>query len=107
VGAVSTLGLQRRRNRPGLRAYLAAGAAGTEPPFELEQLTPSERGMERLMLGLRLDKPLPLNGLAALVDDQACARLTAAGLVVRDGDTMALTDRGRFLANDVVASVLR
>ena len=32
VGAVSTLGLQRRRNRPGLRAYLAAGAAGTEPP---------------------------------------------------------------------------
>jgi oxygen-independent coproporphyrinogen III oxidase len=107
VGAVSTLGLERRRNRPGLRAYLAAGAAGTEPPFELEQLTPSERGMERLMLGLRLDRPLELNGLAALVDDAACARLMTAGLVLRDGDTMALTDRGRFLANDVVASVLR
>ena len=107
VGAVSTLGLQRRRNRPGLRGYLAAGAAGAEPPFELEQLTPSERGMERLMLGLRLDTPLALNGLAALVDDHACARLATAGLVLRDGDTMALTDRGRFLANDVVASVLR
>ena len=63
--------------------------------------------MERLMLGLRLDRPLELNGLAALVDDAACARLTTAGLVLRDGDTMALTDRGRFLANDVVASVLR
>jgi oxygen-independent coproporphyrinogen III oxidase len=107
VGAVSTLGLQRRRNRPGLRGYLAAGAAGAEPPFDLEELTPSERGMERLMLGLRLDRPLALNGLAALVDDQACARLATAGLVLRDGDTMALTDRGRFLANDVVASVLR
>ena len=32
VGAVSTLGLERRRNRPGLRGYLAAGAAGAEPP---------------------------------------------------------------------------
>jgi hypothetical protein len=27
--------------------------------------------------------------------------------VLRDGETMTLTDRGRFLANDVVASVLR
>jgi len=25
----------------------------------------------------------------------------------RSGDTLTLTDRGRFLANDVVASVLR
>ena len=107
VGAVSTLGLERRRNRPGLRAYLDAGAAGVAPPNELEQLTASERGLERLMLGLRLDRPLELNGLAALVDGDACARLAAAGLVLHDGDTMTLTDRGRFLANDVVASVLR
>jgi coproporphyrinogen III oxidase-like Fe-S oxidoreductase len=63
--------------------------------------------MERLMLGLRLDRPLHLNGLAALVDEAACARLAAAGLVERDAKTIALTDRGRFLANDVVASVLR
>ncbi len=59
------------------------------------------------MLGLRLDRPLQLNGLAALVDEAACARLAAAGLVERGADTLALTDRGRFLANDVVASVLR
>jgi putative oxygen-independent coproporphyrinogen III oxidase len=107
VGAVSTLGLERRRNRPGLRAYLEAGAAGVAPPCELEHLTASERGLERLMLGLRLDRPLELNGLAALVDGDACARLADAGLVLRDGDSMWLTDRGRFLANDVVASVLR
>ena len=107
VGAVSTLGLERRRNRPGLRAYLAACAAGTPPPSDVERLTPSERGLERLMLGLRLDRPLHLNGLAALVDDAACARLAGAGFLQRDGETIALTDRGRFLANDVVASVLR
>jgi oxygen-independent coproporphyrinogen-3 oxidase len=107
VGAVSTLGLERRRNRPGLRGYLEACAAGAPPPHDVEHLTASERGMERLMLGLRLDRPLHLNGLAALVDDAACARLAAAGLVERDAETIALTDRGRFLANDVVASVLR
>jgi oxygen-independent coproporphyrinogen III oxidase len=107
VGAVSTLGLERRRNRPSLPGYLAAAAAGAAPPHDVELLSASERGMERLMLGLRLDRPLHLNGLAALVDDAACARLAAAGLVERDADTLALTDRGRFLANDVVASVLR
>jgi len=107
VGAVSTIGLERRRTRPGLRGYLAAVEAGTEPPAEVEILTPAERGTERLMLGLRLDRPLDLNGLAAFVDDDACGRLDAAGMLRRSGDTLTLTDRGRFLANDVVASVLR
>jgi oxygen-independent coproporphyrinogen III oxidase len=107
VGAVSTRGLERRRNRPSLPGYLAAAAAGAVPPHDVELLSASERGMERLMLGLRLDRPLQLNGLAALVDEAACARLAAAGLVERGADTLALTDRGRFLANDVVASVLR
>jgi oxygen-independent coproporphyrinogen-3 oxidase len=107
VGAVSTLGLERRRNRPRLRPYLDALAAGRPAPADKEELTASERGLERLMLGLRLDRPLHLNGLSALVDEAACDRLAAAGLVRRQGGTMALTDRGRFLANDVVASVLR
>jgi len=107
VGAVSTRGLERRRNRPGLRGYLEAVEAGRRPPAEVELLTPSERGMERLMLGLRLDVPLELNGLAALVDDAACERLADAGMLVRCDGALALTERGRFLANDVVASVLR
>ena len=107
VGAVSTIGLERRRNRPGLGGYLAAVEAGGDPPAEVEILTPAERGTERLMLGLRLDTPLELNGLAALVDDGACDRLVAAGMLDRSGGSLALTERGRFLANDVVASVLR
>jgi oxygen-independent coproporphyrinogen III oxidase len=106
VGAVSTVGLDRRRNRPGLRGYLEAASAGLDPPHELERLSASDRGLERLMLGLRLDRPLRLDGLDGLLDEAACARLAAAGLVARDEGTMALTDRGRFLANDVVASVL-
>ena len=107
VGAVSTIGLERRRNRPSLRGYLEAVEGGRRPPADLEHLTPAERGMERLMLGLRLDTPFELNGLATLVDDDACARLAAAGMLVRENGSLALTERGRFLANDVVASVLR
>jgi len=107
VGAVSTIGLERRRNRPSLRGYLEAVEAGRRPPAELERLTPAERGMERLMLGLRLDTPLELNGLATLVDDDACARLAAAGMLVRENGSLVLSERGRFLANDVVASLLR
>jgi len=107
VGAVSTIGLERRRNRPSLRGYLGAIEAGRAAPADLEVLTPAERGMERLMLGLRLDMPLRLNGLAALVDEAACDRLAAAGMLVRGDGSLVLTERGRFLANDVVASVLR
>jgi len=107
VGAVSTVGLERRRNRPGLRGYLEAVEAGMRPPADVELLTPDERGTERLMLGLRLDVPLELNGLATLVDDEACERMAAAGMLVHEDGLLALTERGRFLANDVVASVLR
>jgi putative oxygen-independent coproporphyrinogen III oxidase len=106
VGAVSTAGLERRRNRPGLRGYVEAAAAGADPPHDVELLSDAERGLERLMLGLRLDRPLRLDGLAPLLDEPACARLADAGLLARAGGTIALTERGRFLANDVVASVL-
>jgi oxygen-independent coproporphyrinogen-3 oxidase len=107
VGAVSTIGLERRRNRPGLAGYLEAVEAGRRPPAEVELLSPEARGMERLMLGLRLDVPLRLNGLAALLDEDACDRLAAAGMLRRNNGSLELTECGRFLANDVVASVLR
>ncbi len=107
VGAVSTCGLERRRNRPSLRRYLEAVQAGMEPPAEIEHLTRRERDTERLMLGLRLDRPLALGGLAALVEPDALARLSENGLVKGSNGTLQLSDRGRFLANDVVASMLR
>src|SRR3954452_24522802 len=62
VGAVSTIGLERRRNRPSLRSYLEAVEAGGPPPAEIELLSPAERGSERLMLGLRLRRPAPARG---------------------------------------------
>jgi oxygen-independent coproporphyrinogen-3 oxidase len=107
VGAVSTLGLQRRRNRPSLPRYLQAAEAGAPPPAELEELSPAERALERIMLGLRLDRPLALGAdELAVLDAAAAERLGRAGLLTMTGDTIALTERGRFVANDVIASIL-
>ncbi len=107
VGAVSTAGLERRRVAPSVPRYLAAVEAGEEPPAEVERLTLEERATERLMLGLRLDRPLALDGLSRLIDEAAAERLAAAGLLIQAPGTIQLSDRGRFLADDVVATLLR
>ena len=111
VGAVSTLGEERRRNSPSIGRYTAAVARGDELPREVEQLDPLTKAQERLMLGLRLDEPLPLAGLDGVVDDAALERLVRGGLVVADRGhddraTIALTTRGRFLGGGVTAELL-
>jgi oxygen-independent coproporphyrinogen III oxidase len=107
VGAVSTLGLERRRNRPGLVPYIQALESGHAPPSQVEPLTADERGEERVMLGLRLDRPLTLAGLEPLLNARELERMQAAGMLAIDGGTMSLSERGRFMANDVVSSILR
>ena len=110
VGAVSTIQTVRRRNAPRLRSYLAALARGEEPPREFEPLDAHTRRRERIMLGLRLDEPLPFGGLENAVDREALARLERLGLVARNGvnghETLALTERGRFLGGGVTAELL-
>jgi oxygen-independent coproporphyrinogen-3 oxidase len=107
IGAVSTLGLERRRNRPSLPRYLAALEAGAAPPAEVEQLSAAERAVERVMLGLRLDRPLPLGARElAVLDPGQVERLESAGMLVTGAGTIVLTERGRFVANDVIASIL-
>ncbi len=58
------------------------------------------------MLGLRLDQPVPLEGLDGIVDNRELERLTRLGLVVREQGSLALTDRGRFLGGGVTARLL-
>jgi oxygen-independent coproporphyrinogen III oxidase len=107
IGAVSTLALTRRRNRPSLPRYLAAVEAGENPQSEIETLSEDERAVERVMLGLRLDRPLRLGPRErAVLDERAIARLEAAGTMTTAAGTISLTERGRFVANDVIASIL-
>jgi oxygen-independent coproporphyrinogen-3 oxidase len=106
VGAVSTLGDERRRNTPRLGRYLEALAAGRAPERELEPLAADVRARERVMLGLRLDEPLPLAGLAGALDPAGLARVETLGLAERAGGALALTERGRFLGGAVTADLL-
>jgi oxygen-independent coproporphyrinogen-3 oxidase len=106
VGAVSTIESTRRRNAPSLRGYLEALEAGAPPPREVEELAPATRDAERVMLGLRLDEPLPLAGLEHTLDGDGVARLARLGLAERRAGTLTLTTRGRFLGDGVTARLL-
>jgi oxygen-independent coproporphyrinogen-3 oxidase len=106
IGAVSTVGGRRWRNTPRLPAYVAALRDGGAPIRELETIDEGTRAREHVMLGLRLDEPLPLAGLEDALDDAALQRLTGLGLVRHDERTIALTRRGRFLGGGVTADLL-
>ncbi|MDQ4029809.1 MAG: radical SAM family heme chaperone HemW [Actinomycetota bacterium] len=106
IGAVSTLGTQRWRNAPRLAGYMAALARREAPPREVEVLTDDVRGRERLLLGLRLDEPVPVAGTGAALDPVALARLEGLGLAERRGDAVSLTERGRFVGGAVTADLL-
>jgi coproporphyrinogen III oxidase-like Fe-S oxidoreductase len=106
IGAVSTVGPTRWRNTPKLGAYVRALAAGARPARELEPLDQWTRGQERLMLGLRLDEPVPLEEVAGVIDTAALARLQLLGLAERGEDRIALTRRGRFLGGGVTAELI-
>jgi oxygen-independent coproporphyrinogen III oxidase len=106
IGAVSTLGLERRRNLPKLAAYIQACEAGETPPRELERLDRPTRLRERVMLGLRLDSPLRLAETESAIDGRALDRLVRLGLVERLEGALRLTRRGRFLGGAVTAELL-
>ena len=119
IGAVSTVKGKRWKTTPRLKPYLAALGEGERPLRELELLPESVRLTERVMLGLRLDEPLPLAPVAAELDAEALSRLERLGLACRtslDSETPAaaaglegaltLTTRGRLLGDAVTADLL-
>jgi oxygen-independent coproporphyrinogen-3 oxidase len=108
IGAVSTIQGRRWKTTPRLGTYLAALAAGERPRREVEELPVPVRQSERVLLGLRLDEPLALDGLEGALDPAALERLERLGLVKRGsaGAELALTERGRFLGGGVTAELL-
>ena len=106
VGAVGTVAGRRVRNAPSLRRYLEALERGERPPRKVEELPPEVRGVERLLLGLRLDEPLQLDAVRDAVDQGELERLVRAGLVSSRGGSITLTRRGRFLGGGVTARLL-
>ena len=113
IGAVSTVRGRRWRTTPRLGLYLGALSEGRRPLRELEPLADSVQREERVMLGLRLDEPLPAAIVAAAVDPEALERLRRLGLAeVRPlegeepGGALTLTHNGRLLGDAVTADLL-
>ncbi len=108
IGAVSTIQGRRWKTTPRLGTYLAALTADARPRREVEELPVPVRQSERVLLGLRLDEPLALDGLEGALDPAALERLERLGLVKRGcaGGELALTERGRFLGGGVTAELL-
>ena len=81
--------------------YIDGVAAGRLPVGGQERLTDQERRVERLLLGLRTAEGVPRAWLDAVETDRA----VADGLAARRGNRLALTERGMFVANDLVLSL--
>jgi oxygen-independent coproporphyrinogen-3 oxidase len=106
IGAVSTVAGLRWRNAPSLPRYLSSLGRAERPQRELEPLDAETRARERLLLGLRLDEPLPTAGLDRAIDRAALTTLERRGLVVSGTGTLRLSTRGRFLGGGVTAELL-
>jgi oxygen-independent coproporphyrinogen-3 oxidase len=106
IGAVSTVGGRRWRNAPSLGSYLAALGRGTAPARAVEQIDEDTRRRERVLLGLRLDEPVPMAGIETALDPGALARLAGLGLAEQRDGELTLTRRGRFVGGAVTADLL-
>jgi oxygen-independent coproporphyrinogen-3 oxidase len=83
--------------------YLARVEAGERPVADREELTDGERATERLLLGLRLREGVPAEWVdAARADDYV-----AEGLAERRNGHVTLTERGWFVANELVLELGR
>lgn len=113
VGAASYLDGVRSTHTRELEAYCAAALAGKAIPGESERLVGDERTGEATMLALRTIEGVDTREFREryAVDFHAryeavIAELTAAGMLHVTGERVQLTERGRFLANDVCGAFL-
>ena len=92
---------------------MAAAEAGVTIPMEAERLEGLRRTGEAMMLALRTAQGVRLADFKERygVDvietyDSVVAEYARNGLVERTADTLRLTKRGRFLANDVCGAFI-
>jgi oxygen-independent coproporphyrinogen-3 oxidase len=86
--------------RPPL-AYLEGVEGGRRPVAGEEMLRPEEARMEEVFLRLRTSEGIP----ATKVDAARAAPYLQAGLLARRNAHLVLTERGMFLANEVVLAL--
>jgi oxygen-independent coproporphyrinogen-3 oxidase len=112
-GAVSYLAGRRWRREPLPSRYVRKMRAGEELAVQSEHLDPAAALGETIMLGLRLREGISLAGLRErfgidVLDHYAdeIRRLSADGLMERNGDRLRLTHSGLLVGDSVCAEFL-
>jgi len=101
AGSHSYRGGRRWWNVRPPQQYLDQLEAGFLPIGGFEELSEEQREMERLLLGLRVADGVPTDW----IDLEKAAAFVAEGLAQREDGRLALTERGMFLANDLVLAL--
>ncbi|MGD0476028.1 MAG: radical SAM family heme chaperone HemW [Candidatus Velthaea sp.] len=113
VGAASYIDGVRSTHTRDLETYCSSALAGTAVPGESERLVGDERTGEATMLALRTLEGVDTREFRERYDVDfhvryrtVIADLTAAGMLHVAGERVQLTERGRYLANDVCGAFL-
>jgi oxygen-independent coproporphyrinogen-3 oxidase len=103
--AVSTIGGVREKNVPDTAAYIRQVNSIGNAIHETEALTPAQRRIELIALGLRTTRGIPLDLLDADALGKAKA-LVSENLVHIAGDRLRLTQLGRPLVDPIAAELI-
>jgi oxygen-independent coproporphyrinogen-3 oxidase len=103
---------QRHRKPENWLAALTRNGHGI---VEERSISPSDQGIEALLMGLRLHEGVDLarisdisgRGIDDLVDQQAIARLQAQALVVREGNRLRTAAAGMLLLDAILPEIVR
>jgi oxygen-independent coproporphyrinogen III oxidase len=113
VGAASYRAAVRSIHTRSLSAYVAAALEGRPIPSEAERLEGRRRVGEAMMLALRTSQGVGLTefkeryGVDVMADyAPVVGRFARTGLLECVEDSVRLTQRGRFLANDVCGAFI-
>jgi oxygen-independent coproporphyrinogen-3 oxidase len=111
-GRRTGLATQRRRKPENWIDAIARNGHGIE---QEDALTPHERAVEAMLMGLRLAEGIDLARIAALgerpigelADLPAIERLVVQGLLAHDGSRLAATDAGMPVLNAILGEIVR
>jgi putative oxygen-independent coproporphyrinogen III oxidase len=111
-GAHAFDGATRRWNAASLEGYVATLTPGDHrapslPPGGSETIEGATEAAERVILGLRTDRGIPVQAAhEPPLDDQFGWALAAELLDVTDDDRVVLTTRGRLLSNELFSRLV-
>ncbi len=97
--------LTQRHRKPD--NWLSALARNGHGISEEREIPPADRGIEALLIGLRLREGVDLTRIPAqLIDEHALDSLSRQGLLIREGDRLRVTAAGMLLLDAILPELV-